>query len=228
MLGLDLDMEADLGIDSIKRVEIFSALSQGANGAGRFAASRMDDLAKLKTLRAVLALLEQDEAPATSVGDVPRGATATRTLGPMIRTASIVEEVPGESLTIQCVVNADEHRYLRDHSLYYPVGDEATRGSRLVSMPMTATLEIMAEAASLLSPGQRVVGARGLQALRWINFEAPSFRTMLSITARLNGPGHVRVEVRCAAPGAEDDGAPEVVAMATMLLADRYPDRPVP
>jgi len=28
MLGLDLDMEADLGIDSIKRIEILSALQQ--------------------------------------------------------------------------------------------------------------------------------------------------------------------------------------------------------
>ncbi|MCU0592366.1 MAG: acyltransferase domain-containing protein [Desulfobacterales bacterium] len=35
MLGLDMDIEADLGIDSIKRVEILSALGAGSRPAGR-------------------------------------------------------------------------------------------------------------------------------------------------------------------------------------------------
>jgi malonyl CoA-acyl carrier protein transacylase len=224
MLGLDLDMEADLGIDSIKRVEIFSALGQSANGAGRLAASKMDDLAKLRTLGAVLAFLEQGDAPAEGAS---RDTTA-RPLGPMIRAATIVEEVAGESITLRSVVDAADHRYLRDHSLYYPSGEEASNGSRLLAMPMTATLEIMAEAASLLSPGQKVVGARGLQALRWVNFEAPSFRTALTITARASGPGRVRVEVRCAAPDAGTGDVPDIVAVSTILLADRYPDPPAP
>jgi acyl transferase domain-containing protein len=225
MLGLDLDMEADLGIDSIKRVEIFSALGQSGNGAGRMAAAKMDELAKLKTLRHVLAFIEHADAAAPPDA-VPRLAEGTRVRGPMIRTATIVEEVAGESVDLRCVIDAEDHRYLRDHSLYYPVGDEAASGSRLVAMPMTATLEIMAEAASLLRPDQKVVGARGLQALRWINFEAPSFRTALSISARLKAPGRVRVEVRAAAAGAAEGDAPEIVAVATILLADRYPDRP--
>jgi hypothetical protein len=144
----------------------------------------------------------------------------------MIRTAAIVEEVAGESITLQCVVDAADHKYLRDHSLYYPAGDEAANGSRLLAMPMTATLEIMAETASLLAPGQKVVGTRGLQALRWINFEAPSFRTALTITARVSGPGRVRVEVRCAPSDNAD--APDIVAVSTILLADRYPDPPAP
>jgi acyl transferase domain-containing protein len=224
MLGLDLDMEADLGIDSIKRVEIFSALGQSANGAGRLAAAKMEELAKLKTLGAVLAFLEQGDASAVDASPAP----AARRFGPMIRTATIVEEVAGESITLQCVIDAAEHRYLRDHSLYYPTGEEAANGSRLLAMPMTATLEIMAEAASLLDPGQKVAGARGLQALRWINFEAPSFRTPLTIAARVSGPGRVRVEVRCAPADASSGGALDIVAVSTILLADRYPDPPAP
>jgi hypothetical protein len=86
----------------------------------------------------------------------------------------------------------------------------------------------MAEAASVLSPGRKVVGARGLQALRWINFEAPSFRTPLTIAARVSGPDRVRVEVRCAPADANSGGALDIVAVTTILLGDRYPDPPAP
>jgi acyl transferase domain-containing protein/NAD(P)H-dependent flavin oxidoreductase YrpB (nitropropane dioxygenase family)/NADP-dependent 3-hydroxy acid dehydrogenase YdfG len=51
MLGLDLDLEADLGVDSIKRVEIVSALQNLGLLAGRDA--DMEVLSKLKTLRAI-------------------------------------------------------------------------------------------------------------------------------------------------------------------------------
>jgi acyl transferase domain-containing protein/NAD(P)H-dependent flavin oxidoreductase YrpB (nitropropane dioxygenase family) len=51
MLGVNLDLEADLGVDSIKRVEIFSALqSQGLLPQGDIA---IEALSKLKTLRAI-------------------------------------------------------------------------------------------------------------------------------------------------------------------------------
>jgi acyl transferase domain-containing protein/NAD(P)-dependent dehydrogenase (short-subunit alcohol dehydrogenase family)/acyl carrier protein len=52
MLGLDLDLEADLGIDSIKRVEILGMLAD-ANG-GQTLPVGMEKLTNLKTLRGIL------------------------------------------------------------------------------------------------------------------------------------------------------------------------------
>jgi hypothetical protein len=52
MLGLDLDLEADLGIDSIKRVEILGSLS-GADGEGGLAVE-MEKLTGIKTLRGII------------------------------------------------------------------------------------------------------------------------------------------------------------------------------
>ncbi|MEW6221243.1 MAG: SDR family NAD(P)-dependent oxidoreductase [Thermodesulfobacteriota bacterium] len=51
MLGLDLDLEADLGIDSIKRVEILGSLLTrlGPGGAGE----GLEELGRLKTLRQI-------------------------------------------------------------------------------------------------------------------------------------------------------------------------------
>ncbi|MBS0561743.1 MAG: SDR family NAD(P)-dependent oxidoreductase [Proteobacteria bacterium] len=55
MLGLDLNMEADLGIDSIKRVEILGAFRKTLPAAvGDALAGRMDDLSKAKTLQGIL------------------------------------------------------------------------------------------------------------------------------------------------------------------------------
>src|SRR4029079_13915898 len=55
LLDPDLDMEADLGIDSIKRIEILGSLAEklglAAAGAGRSAL--VEDLAGLKTLRGI-------------------------------------------------------------------------------------------------------------------------------------------------------------------------------
>ena len=59
MLELDLDLEADLSIDSIKRIEILGALSAriGLDGDGAGDAL-IEQLAKLKTLRGIVAWLE--------------------------------------------------------------------------------------------------------------------------------------------------------------------------
>ena len=47
MLGLDMDIEADLGIDSIKRVEILSTLEERSPGLPAIAP---EDMGRLKTL----------------------------------------------------------------------------------------------------------------------------------------------------------------------------------
>jgi acyl transferase domain-containing protein/NAD(P)H-dependent flavin oxidoreductase YrpB (nitropropane dioxygenase family)/NAD(P)-dependent dehydrogenase (short-subunit alcohol dehydrogenase family) len=52
MLGLDLDLEADLGIDSIKRVEILGMLAD-ANG-GQTLNVAMEKLTNIKTLRGII------------------------------------------------------------------------------------------------------------------------------------------------------------------------------
>ncbi len=51
MLGLDLDLEADLGIDSIKRVEILGML---ADGGGQQLGVAMEKLTNIKSLRGII------------------------------------------------------------------------------------------------------------------------------------------------------------------------------
>lgn len=86
MLDLDLDLEADLSIDSIKRLEIIGELSQRLslrNAIGADADVLLEQLAAQKTLRAVLAwLAEKLPAPApaqTTVSVTTTTATSTTT-----------------------------------------------------------------------------------------------------------------------------------------------------
>ncbi len=54
MLNLDLDMEADLGIDSIKRVEILGELQSASLLGDASLESEIESLTRLKTLRAII------------------------------------------------------------------------------------------------------------------------------------------------------------------------------
>ncbi len=69
MLGLDLDLEADLGIDSIKRVEILGELAESMNTSDQEAQSgqlEMEKLTTIKTLRGIIDYLASVLTAATS------------------------------------------------------------------------------------------------------------------------------------------------------------------
>ena len=62
MLEADMDLESDLGIDSIKRVEILSALEKEIPRAGNIST---DDAAGLKTIRDIASFLDRQGKPET-------------------------------------------------------------------------------------------------------------------------------------------------------------------
>ena len=68
MLNLDMDMEADLGIDSIKRVEILSGVREQAPGIPEVDTGAMG---ALKTLRQIVEFMSEPLASAESSSPVP-------------------------------------------------------------------------------------------------------------------------------------------------------------
>ncbi|MFE3824833.1 SDR family NAD(P)-dependent oxidoreductase [Streptomyces sp. NPDC059092] len=74
MLGVDMELEADLGVDSIKRVEILSAVRRQV---GDVAAGDVGRLGKLRTLREIVEALTTTgapEAPDTASASVPEAS----------------------------------------------------------------------------------------------------------------------------------------------------------
>ncbi|HEV7556020.1 MAG TPA: acyltransferase domain-containing protein, partial [Kofleriaceae bacterium] len=101
-LGVDLDLEADLSIDSIKRIEIIGELAERlglrvGNGAAKEDADAMvEELAGKKTLRALVAWLSDRMAKPAPVVDAIETAVTTPTVksnvtAPARYTMSVVE-----------------------------------------------------------------------------------------------------------------------------------------
>jgi acyl transferase domain-containing protein len=238
MLGLDLDMEADLGIDSIKRVEILSALQQ--EGGGQVVGeTAMEDVARLKTLRQVLEFLKTvgavyDQSSLKTVGAVydrallpeasiqPRSTTAPRVLTAQ---GTIASHTPGEEVTIVCKIDPEEHLYLADHC-FDPVGSESDLDRNgLYFVPLTVSLAIMTEVAAVLNPGLRVVGARNVQAAKWIDVEKGGPRVTIAISAKRTGDQKASVRIIPYSPDRKSAVA-DVLAEATVLFAPEYPEAP--
>ena len=98
-------------------------------------------------------------------------------------------------------------------------------------MPMTFTLEMMAEAAAVLVPGQVVTSVRDVRLYRWLAFdeEAP---TVVELTARVEprestgGPSRVAVEVKDLGLADRPKETAWLAAQGTVVLADAYPPAP--
>jgi NAD(P)-dependent dehydrogenase (short-subunit alcohol dehydrogenase family) len=94
ILGLDMDLEADLGIDSIKRVEILSAVAEARPD---LPAVDTPTLGSLRTLGAILAHLGGEAASATDeTGPVTRKPASTEAAMKIARRG--VREVPAETV----------------------------------------------------------------------------------------------------------------------------------
>ena len=68
MLSLDMQLDSDLGIDSIKRVEILSALQERLPGLPAVSA---DELSGIETLQCILTLFGEQQPAAMPVGSTP-------------------------------------------------------------------------------------------------------------------------------------------------------------
>ena len=178
----------------------------------------------LSTMDQFLGLQEQvmrsflDSAPA------PARAPATRF--PLL--GDLVEYVPGESLVCRRTFDPDEDLYLRDHTLGRRVSEADPALTALAVMPLTMSLEILAEAAAYLAPHAVVTGMREIRASRWIAFDGRP--QTLQIAARvLDSDGAVSVQVRNLTEDAESaEPQKSPVLEATVLLADRYASPPAP
>ncbi|HVT37378.1 MAG TPA: SDR family NAD(P)-dependent oxidoreductase, partial [Nevskiaceae bacterium] len=114
MLALDADLEADLGVDSIKRVEIIGALRKAVSTVTAAAMQdAMEKFTKARSLKSILAELDKLAVPAT-VADAPLApaapAAAAAPIDYMKLLTGIVAErtgYPAEMLTADADLEAD-------------------------------------------------------------------------------------------------------------------------
>ncbi|WP_437914880.1 SDR family NAD(P)-dependent oxidoreductase [Sorangium sp. So ce302] len=104
MLGLQMELESDLGIDSIKRVEILSAVRDRTPGLAEVDASA---LAQLRTLGQVVDHLRASLGPAAvTAGAAPAAPAEEPASAPLGRWTLVEEPAPAAGLTMPGLFDA--------------------------------------------------------------------------------------------------------------------------
>ncbi|OLC55794.1 MAG: hypothetical protein AUH92_01435 [Acidobacteria bacterium 13_1_40CM_4_69_4] len=124
------------------------------------------------------------------------------------------------SLAFRKDLSADEEPFVLDHTLGGSVSDDPTLRA-LPVFPLTMSLEIMAEAATLALPGRLPVGMRSVRAHRWLAFAAPRLTVEIAAAPR---PGGNEVDVRISE--LREGGAALLTVEGTVVLGDRFPAAP--
>jgi acyl transferase domain-containing protein/phosphopantetheinyl transferase len=151
-------------------------------------------------------------------GDTPAVSVPPPTPYPLIH--DIVQRDGGERLVAICDVSLSSCPFLRDHTLGRDVSVADPDLTGLPVMPLTMTMEMMAEAASLLVPGLRLVGMRDVRAHRWLALDTDARR--IEIAATRNGEDTVYVRVQ----EADGDAQAKPIAEGMMKFAAAYPVAP--
>jgi malonyl CoA-acyl carrier protein transacylase len=146
---------------------------------------------------------------------------------PMIGT--IGRHVAGRELVMRRVLDLREDNFAADHTVGGRRVSKVDPGQHgLPVMPMTFTLEMMAEAAAVLAPGKVLTAIRKVQLFRWLGFdeEEPGAVELAARVTDAGGPVLVEVEVRDLGSVARPAPSPRLAARATLALDAAYPAAP--
>jgi acyl transferase domain-containing protein/phosphopantetheinyl transferase (holo-ACP synthase) len=139
---------------------------------------RADEVAETQMLTQFLesqSALAQFFTPETATASLQAEATEEINAAPSYPLlGELLRHTPERELVSRFVLDLDRHPFLRDHCLIrIPEALSTLRPleERLPTLPMTAGLEMMAEAAATLWPNWKVVALKEIEARRWIALE---------------------------------------------------------
>jgi phosphopantetheinyl transferase len=132
---------------------------------------------------------------------------------------TVLSYEPGVTVTIERRLSLDEDLHLADHHFVHADGVKSLSACFPV-VPMTVSLEIMAEVAACLAPGYGLIGFEHVSAARWIAL-ADTDTLTLRVTGRVHSVDAVReisrIGVEIAVQG---DARPSI--SATVLFSSHY------
>lgn len=232
MIEMRADLEADLGIDSIKRIEILGTFQRLTNLPR---SEDMEAVAKLRTTEEIIAFLmapqqptADEEGPQRESGTVPSRQSAAKPTPVLSMLKEFDISPDARELNAHVCLDPKEQLFLQHHTLGEPMSkaDPGLKGIPFV--PLTFSLELMAEAASALGGGMLVARMERIRAHRWIMVEGT--QTALQVTAKRSDASSSRVEVKILAAteakAVQNTLPPSVLAEAIIVLANEYSPAP--
>jgi malonyl CoA-acyl carrier protein transacylase len=156
-----------------------------------------------------------------------RSAGAAPLARPLL--GEIIRYEPGHELVLRRRMDLSEDLYASDHTLGArdaSAVDPTQHG--LPFMPMAFSVEMMAEAAAFLLPGQLVIGLKRVRLQRWIPFDDEPITLELTARIRPDEPSAVAVEIRDLGNAVMPGNADSPAVVGTVLLGTHYPEPPPP
>ncbi len=145
---------------------------------------------------------------------------------------AFTDHQPGRSLVTRRVLDLREDHFATHHTVGGREISKVDPGQYGVPvMPMTFTLEMMAEAAAVLVPGQVVTSVCDVRLYRWLAYDEET-PTVVELTARvepresIEGPWRVAVEVRDLGLAERPKENAWLAAEGTVVLAAAYSPAP--
>jgi phosphopantetheinyl transferase len=165
------------------------------------------------------AFLKRRPGPATNANSAAASAPAQGAF-PLLGTITAL--VPGRELSAVRTLSQEEDLFLRDHALGGPVSLTDPGLRPLIVLPLTMSMEILAEAGAALMPGRVLVGMRDIQAHHWIQVDEAPVGLQISAQCLAGSAKEVSVQVRNPKVG------PAPVIEGIMIFGDEYPAPPPP
>jgi acyl transferase domain-containing protein len=153
----------------------------------------------------------------TKSGTKPAKSALSRSF-PLLGT--ITSMLPMQELTAVRQLGQEQDLFLRDHALGGAVALTVPELRPLIVLPLTMSMEILAEAASALLPGKVLVGMRDVQARHWIQVDDAPVNLRISARCVAGSPNEVSAQVRV------ENGATPVVE-GIMVFGEDYPAAPM-
>ncbi len=140
---------------------------------------------------------------------------------------NVISLVPNQELVARRRLDQNEDTFLLEHALGGPLSTTDPGLKPLMVVPLTISMEMLAEAAAVLMPGKVLIGMRDIQARQWIEVDEP---VTLQISARrlAEAPDEVEVQVQNLGGEAAADPSPAAlpVLLGTMIFAEAHPPAP--
>jgi acyl transferase domain-containing protein/phosphopantetheinyl transferase len=143
---------------------------------------------------------------------------------PMLGTITSIS--PGKELMALRRITQEDDLFLHDHALGGPVSVLDPELRALVVIPLTMSLEILAEAASALMPGQILLGMRDIHAHQWIRVDDAPVNLQISARRMAGSTREVAVQIQNLTDASDKGRTPVVEGI--VIFGDTYPPRPTP
>jgi phosphopantetheinyl transferase (holo-ACP synthase) len=133
--------------------------------------------------------------------------------------------IPGRELTATRVLDPEEDWFLGEHALGGPVSDSDPTLRPISVVPLTISMEMLAEAAAALIPDKILIGMREIQARRWIQVEDEPVSVRIEAKRLEDTEVEVKISRHETQPGSAD-GTAGMVLEGIAVFGEHYPVPP--